>query len=183
MSTEHLIIPVRERDHIAGSLDAPVVLVEYGDFECPHCGRAHPVVRSAQRALGDQLCFVYRHFPLSEIHPHAQLAAESAEAAGAQKKFWPMHDMLFEHQEALDVESLLAYAAAIGCDARRVAHELREATWTERVLDDYRSGLLSGVSGTPTFFINGLRYNGPWVDPVAFTEVLAQLAARAGAHR
>ncbi|MGH9886565.1 MAG: DsbA family protein, partial [bacterium] len=115
-----LTIPVGERDHAAGSRDAPTVLVEYGDFECPHCGAAYPMLKAVQRSLGDQLRFVFRNFPLVEQHPHAQQAAEAAEAAAVQGKFWEMHDMLFEHQNALETADLVGYARARGLDAERV---------------------------------------------------------------
>jgi protein-disulfide isomerase len=170
------LIPVNERDHIAGSLEAPVVLVEYGDFECPHCGRAHPIVKAAQQQLGPSLALVYRHFPLAEIHPHAPLAAEAAEAAGAQKRFWAMHDMLFEHQDALEQEDLLAYAADLDLDVTRLAQELASGVHTKKVRDDFRGGVRSGVNGTPTFFINGARFDGDWSEPAAFIAVLTQAA-------
>src|SRR5919199_5615233 len=119
MMTSHgsqLPLPVAERDHIQGPSTAPVTLVEYGDYECPYCGAAHPIVKEVQRRLGDRLRFVFRHFPLTNVHPHAQHAAEAAEAAGAQGKFWAMHDTLFEHQRALDDAHLEEHAAALGLD-------------------------------------------------------------------
>ena len=120
-----LKLPVdRKRDHMRGSADAPVTLVEYGDFECPFCGQAHYVVNQIEELLADSLCFVFRHFPLSTVHPHAQLAAEAAEAAGAQRKFWEMHDTLFEHQHALDEEYLGQYAEMIGLDVPRFIQDL-----------------------------------------------------------
>jgi protein-disulfide isomerase len=155
-----LTAPVSARDHHLGPLAAPVTLVEYGDYECPYCGAAHPVVTEVKRRLGDQLCLVYRHFPLTRVHPHAQLAAEAAEAAGAQGRFWPMHDMLFEHQDALDERSLLAYAAALGLDVNRFAGDLSSGAHVPRVREDFASGVRSGVNGTPTFFINGWRHDG-----------------------
>jgi len=171
-----LVIPVSERDHIAGSFDAPVVLVEYGDFECPYCRRAHPIVKAAQRALGKELAFVFRHFPLAEIHRHATQAAEAAEAAGAQGKFWPMHDTLYEHQDALEVEDLLNYAGTLELDVRRFARELAHGEYLRKVRDDFRSGVRSGVNGTPTFFINGQRYDGEWTDGAVFIAALEQAA-------
>jgi protein-disulfide isomerase len=170
----HLAVPVGERDHVAGSLDAPVILVEYGDFECPHCGRAYPIVNAARRSLGKELAVVYRHFPLAEIHPHAVLAAEAAEVAGAQGKFWEMHGMLFEHQDALDPQDLVAYADALKLDVKRFARELENGVYVRKVTDDFRSGVRSGVNGTPTFFINGERFDGNWTDPAEFISVLAQ---------
>ncbi|MGH7652813.1 MAG: DsbA family protein, partial [Gemmatimonadaceae bacterium] len=162
MQSAHLVTPVGEHDHTIGSGTAPVTLVEYGDFECPHCGRAHPIVQSVRRFMDDRLRFVFRHFPLSEAHPHAEHAAEAAEAAGAQGRFWEMHDMLFDHQDALEDEDLEMYAAKIGIDPHRVARELAAATYAKRIRADFRSGIRSGVNGTPTFFINGVRYDGNW---------------------
>jgi protein-disulfide isomerase len=177
MTLNELVVPVSERDHIKGAFDAPVVLVEYGDFECPHCGRAYPIVKAAQRALGDDLAVVYRHFPLAEAHPHARLAAEASEAAGAQRKFWAMHDMLFEHQDALEAEDLLVYADALGLDRVRVAGELEAGAYAEKVRRDFRGGVRSGVNGTPTFFINGTRFDGNWGLPDEFIAVLEQVVA------
>jgi protein-disulfide isomerase len=155
-----LVQPVTEDDHIAGPMDAPLTLVEYGDFECPHCGAAHPVVKEIQRLLGDSLRFVYRHFPLTQIHPHAQPAAEASEAAAAQDAFWEMHDIIFENQDALTNRDLVRYAAAIDIDAGKVAEELVAGTWEPRVRRDFLSGVRGGVNGTPAFFINGIRHDG-----------------------
>ncbi|MBV9959405.1 MAG: thioredoxin domain-containing protein [Acidobacteria bacterium] len=155
-----LSVPVSERDHVQGSPDAAVTLVEYGDFECPHCGAAHLVVKQIQKTLGDQLRFVFRHFPLAQIHPHAERAAEAAEAAGAQGRFWQMHDLLFEHQQSLSDRHLLLYAEAIDLDTDRFARELAEHVYQPRVREDFMSGVRSGVNGTPTFFINGARHDG-----------------------
>lgn len=152
-----LIPPVTERDHIQGPADAPVTLVEYGDFECPDCGRAYPIVKEIQRRMGEQLRFVYRHYPLPQ-HPHAVHAAEAAEAAGAQGKFWEMHDTLFEHQRALEDEHLLQYAQQLGLDVKRFERELKSHTYEERIAEDVESGDISGVFGTPTFYINEQRY-------------------------
>ena len=157
-----LTLPVGERDHAQGPADAPVTLVEYGDYECPHCGRAYPIVKAVQKVLGPRLRFVYRNFPLSEAHPNAENAAEAAEAAGAQGKFWEMHDALFEHQRALQPRHLAAYAAGLGLDAERLAEELDSHVYAARVREDFRSGVRSGVNGTPTFFLNGARFDGPW---------------------
>jgi protein-disulfide isomerase len=157
-----LVVPVGEDDHSQGPANAPVTLVEYGDFECPHCGRAYPIVKAVQRRLGKGLRFVFRHFPLTEVHAHAEHAAESAEAAGAQGRFWEMHDRLFERQFALEDEHLIEYAQELGLDAPRVARELAAHTYKPQVRDDFMSGVRSGVNGTPTFFINGLRYDYTW---------------------
>jgi protein-disulfide isomerase len=176
VNTGQLTPPVSERDHIAGPDDAPVTLVEYGDYECPYCGMAYPIVKAAQQRLGDQLRFVFRHFPLREIHPHAEHAAEAAESAGAQGKYWPMHDKIFEHQDALEDDDLIAYTASLGLDTNRVAEDLANKTYAKRVREDFRSGVRSGVNGTPTFFINGERYNGPWADQIQFIRALQDAA-------
>ena len=126
--------------------------------------------------MGDNLRFVFRHFPLSEAHPHAQRAAEAAEAAGAQGHFWEMHDLLFHNQDALEDADLLAYAAQIGIDAQRVARELAAGTYAKKVRDDFRGGVRSGVNGTPTFFINGVRYDGNWSDTAEFMQALTDAA-------
>ena len=157
-----LSTPVSARDHTQGPADAPVTLVEYGDYECPHCGRAHPIVKAIQARLGSQLRFVFRNFPLKEIHPHAEHAAEAAEAAAAEGKFWEMHDNIFEHQRALGDLHLLEHAAEVGLDVERVKRELEAHTHEPRVREDFLSGIRSGVNGTPTFFINGLRHDGSW---------------------
>jgi protein-disulfide isomerase len=176
MSEGQLTPPVSDRDHITGPDDAPVTLVEYGDFECPYCGMAYPVVKTAQRALGDNIRFVFRNFPLAEAHPHARVAAQAAEAAGAQGKFWEMHDMLFEHQNALEPEDLVTYADALGLDSVRFLRELQAGTYEKRVREDFRSGVRSGVNGTPTFFVNGYRYDGSWENAEALIEALREAA-------
>jgi len=162
-----LTLPVSDRDHVHGPADAPVTLVEYGDYECPHCGRAYPILHEVQRRMGSRLRFVFRNFPLRESHPHAQHAAEAAEAAGAQGKFWEMHDRLFERQFALEDGNLVEYARELGLDATRLRQELAEGRYEPRVREDFRSGVISGVNGTPTFFINGARHDGAWdVEPL-----------------
>lgn len=178
MPSAQLAVPVNERDHSLGAANATVTLVEYGDFECPHCGRAHSIVQGIRRYMGDQLRFVYRHFPLAEAHPHAQSAAEASEAAGAQGRFWEMHDILFRNQHALEDDDLLLYAARIGVDAQRVRRELATGFWTRKVRDDFRGGVRSGVNGTPTFFINGVRYDGNWADATEFVQVLTDAATQ-----
>jgi protein-disulfide isomerase len=157
-----LISPVTSRDHSQGLEDAVVTLVEYGDYECPHCGRAHPIVKDVQRRLGSRLRFVFRNFPLREIHPHAEHAAEAAEAAAAQGKFWEMHDTIFERQRALEDRHLVEYAALLGLDAQRVQRELASHIHAARVKEDFLGGIRSGVNGTPTFFINGIRHDDSW---------------------
>lgn len=160
--TPHLTMPVGERDHAQGPATAPVTLVEYGDYECPYCGQAYPIVKHIQERLGDSLRFVFRNFPLSELHPHAAHAAEAAEIAADEGKFWEMHDTLFEHQRALDDAHLRAYAAALGLDEAAFAQALSEHRLAGRVREDFMSGIRSGVNGTPTFFINGARHNGSY---------------------
>ena len=157
-----LKVPVSERDHVIGPADALATLVEYGDYECPYCALAHPIVKEVQRRLGRRLRFAFRHFPLAEMHPRALSAAEAAEAAGAQGRFWEMHDLLYTNQPALEDADLLAYASALGLDVRRFVDELAEHTWEARVREDFMSGVRSGVNGTPTFFINGVRHDSGW---------------------
>jgi protein-disulfide isomerase len=171
--------PVSAQDHATGPGDAPITLVEYGDYECPYCGMAHPIVKAAQRALGSQLRFVFRNFPLAEIHPHARIAAQAAEAAGAQGKFWEMHDMLFEHQDALEPQDLIGYAKSLELDISRFEHDLEAGTYAKKVRDDFRSGVRSGVNGTPTFFVNGERYDGSWANKEAFINALRNAARQA----
>jgi protein-disulfide isomerase len=152
--------PVGVQEHVRGSRSAPISLVEYGDFECPYCRAAEPIVAALREAFGDQLSLTFRHFPMRAVHPHAQHAAEVAEAAGTQGMFWEMHDTLFANQNALDDPSLLRYAVDLGLDADRVARELAAHVHSQRVEDDRSGGLASGVHGTPTFYIDGLRYEG-----------------------
>ena len=170
-----LRVPVTQHDHVVGPENAKVTLVEYGDYECPHCGRAYPIVKEVQRRLGAKLRFVFRNFPLNESHPHAQHAAEAAEGAGAQGRFWEMHDSLFEHQRALDDAHLVGYAKALGLDPVAFEQDLRAHTHKARVRQDFVSGVRSGVNGTPTFFINGVRFDDSW-DPDTLTEALAAAA-------
>ena len=184
MSTGVLNPPVGPDDHALGPAHAPVTLVEYGDYECPHCGRAHVVLQTVLSEVGDQVRFIFRNFPLAEVHPHAQVAAEAAEsvaAHGGNDAFWVMHDALYENQDALETDDLLEYALAAGVEPAVVASDLASGTTTSRVRKDFRSGIRSGVNGTPTFFVNGRRFTGDWADPVAFAAAL-HAAARAGAH-
>jgi Na+:H+ antiporter, NhaA family len=154
--------PVGERDHVKRSLDAPVVLVEYGDYECPHCQEVYPILHELKERMGNRLAYIYRHFPISRQHPNAQLAAEAAEAAAAQGKFWEMHHRLFTHQNELGFDDLLRHASAIGLDAELFRRDLEEHTYADRVREDFISGVRSGVNGTPTFYINDTRYDGAW---------------------
>jgi len=164
-------MPVGKRDHVQGSLYAPVTLVEYGDYQCPFCAQAYVAVKTVQRELGKSLRSVFRHFPLSQIHPDAEAAAEVAELAATHGKFWEMHDLLYEHQDALAPEALLAYAESLDLEPRDVHESLSEHAYESRVREDFTSGVRSGVNGTPTFFINDYRYDGPW-DPYTLFEVL-----------
>ncbi|HKR56377.1 MAG TPA: thioredoxin domain-containing protein [Gemmatimonadales bacterium] len=168
-----LVPPVEPRDHAQGSVSAPLTLVEYGDYECPHCGAAHPVVKRLQEKLGSRLRFVFRNFPLTTIHDHAEQAAEAAEAAGAQDRFWEMHDQLLGHQDDLEDDRLLAHARALSLDMKKFEADLKSHAFMSRVKEDLRSGIRSGVNGTPNFFINGRRHDrGP-----TYEELLAALEA------
>ena len=157
-----LLVAVSARDHIRGPANAPVTLVEYGDYQCPYCGLADPIVDEIRQELGDGLRFVFRNFPLSEVHPHAEHAAEIAEAAGTHHKFWEMHDMLYAHQDALDDQHLAEYATLLGVPASEITRALAQHAYLERVREDFMSGVRSGVNGTPTFFINGARHDGSY---------------------
>jgi protein-disulfide isomerase len=152
--------PVSERDHFLGSPSAPVTLVEYGDFECLHCGQAYPMVHEIRESLGDRLRFVFRNFPLAIFHPHAQNAAEAAEAAGSQRLFWQMHDALFEHQTQLTDRHLRLYASQSGLDMDRFNREMAIHAWAPAVREHFLGGTRSGVKGTPAFFVNGVRHTG-----------------------
>jgi protein-disulfide isomerase len=176
---QELRLPVSpQRDHIRGPINAPITLLEYGDYECPYCGAAHAIVNAVREQMGDRLRFVFRHFPLVTIHPHAELAAEAAEAAGAQGKFWEMHDAIYENQENLSLVYLLNLADAIGLKLDQFKEDLGTNFYSDRVREDFMSGVRSGVNGTPTFFVNGLRYNGSWEMP----DLLAAIKA-AGQER
>jgi protein-disulfide isomerase len=170
-----LTVPVTADDHQQGPEDAPVTLVEYGDFQCSYCGEAYPVVQQVQEAMGDGMRFVYRHFPLTEIHENAGVAAEASESAAAQGAFWPYHDRLFEHQDALSPSDLVAHAEALGLDAAQVEQDLESGARVEPVREDFMGGVRSDVNGTPTFFINGRRYDGP-PDPESLLDALKAAA-------
>jgi protein-disulfide isomerase len=152
--------PVGSSDHVRATAQAPVTLVEYGDFECPYCGEAYPIVRELERRIGERLRIVWRNFPLANIHPHATEAARAAEAASEQRKFWEMHDQLFEHQDRLERADLDVYAERIGLDLAPFGADLASHAIADRVRGHFRSGVRSGVNGTPTFFINGRRHDG-----------------------
>jgi len=174
-----LVHPVsEERDHIRGLRDAPVTLVEYGDYECQFCGQAYYVVKELEQRAGNLMRFVFRNFPLTTVHPHAERAAEAAEAAAAHGKFWEMHDCLYENQQSLEDEDLLEYGILAGLDINRISREIREGRYLNRIRDDFLSGVRSGVNGTPTFFINGARHDGPWDLVTLMTAIEA--AAREG---
>jgi len=157
-----LLIPVTiERDHVEGLSNAPLTLVEYGDYQCPYCGAAYPEVKKVQKELGSKLRFVFRNFPITSSHEFAEHAAEIAEAASAQGKFWKMHDFLYEHQDLLgDDNSIFACAGELGLDVQRLAEEGMNSTYLNRIKEDFNGGIRSGVNGTPTFYVNGTRYNG-----------------------
>jgi protein-disulfide isomerase len=173
-SASALTPPVSDRDHAQGEARAKVTLVEYGDYECPYCGSAYPIVRKLQDEMGKQLRFVFRNFPLRQAHPHALHAAIAAEAVGAHgdDAFWRMHDALYEHQDALEDEDLVSYAEALGAPASEILDAFAGGEVANRVRSDFRSGVRSGVNGTPTFFVNGERYDGDWSDVDEFASAL-----------
>jgi len=152
--------PVSARDHAEGPTDAPLTLVEYGDYQCPYCGAAYPVVKRVQKKLGKKLRFVFRNFPLTQAHPHALIAAEAAEAAALQGKFWEMHDLLYEKQTLLEPDRIPLWAEKIGSSLEKFRNDIEQGVVEKRIKEDRQSGIHSGVNGTPTFFINGTRYDG-----------------------
>jgi protein-disulfide isomerase len=154
-----LTLPVSERDHIQGVANAPLTLVEYGDYQCPYCGAAYPVVKQLQKTLGKQLRFVFRNFPLAQAHPYALAAAEAAEAAALLGKFWEMHDAIYEHQAELSPEALTGWAYQLGMKDEKLEQALERPEIEKRIKEDRSSGIRSGVNGTPTFFINGRRFD------------------------
>jgi protein-disulfide isomerase len=153
---------VNSIDHIQGNINAPIELVEYGDYQCPHCGRAYPIIKNIQKKLGNKISFVFRNFPLSEIHPNAMNAAVAAEAASAQDKFWEMHDIIFENQGHLSDVDLIKYAVKLGLNIEQFKADFEKPKYLEKVETDFESGIRSGVNGTPSFFINGEKYNDSW---------------------
>jgi protein-disulfide isomerase len=174
-----LMLPVGPRDHSRGPDEAPLTLLEYGDFECPQCRQAYPVVRELERTLGDRLRFVFRHFPITNVHPRAQRAAETAEWAAAQGAFWPMYDSLYESDGRLSDGRLIDIALAIGAPSASLPEAWTAHTFFSRVKEDFLSGLASGVTGTPSFFINGVRHDGAW-DLASLTRALESAAQRSG---
>lgn len=153
------------KDHIQGNANASVELIEYADYQCPYCKQAYYILREVKRQLGDKVKFVFRNFPLPELHPYAIHAAIAAETAAEQGKFWEMHNILFENQENLQDGSLLEYAKRIGLDVAKFQKDFGEDQFVQKVKDDYESGIKNGVEGTPTFFINGEKFDGNWMDP------------------
>jgi protein-disulfide isomerase len=160
--TNFLSVPITARDHVSGRLDAPVVLVEYGDFECPYCGAAYPMVKELQRQFGEDLCFVFRNFPLMRMHQNAVRAAVTAEWAARQGDYWEMHDYLYEHQDELDAQSLLVAVRRLRLDPDALEVAWNDHTLFDRIVEDLDSGTTSGVHATPGFFINEVEFDGPW---------------------
>ena len=152
--------PVSTRDHAEGPADAPLTLVEYGDYQCPYCGAAYPVVKRLQKTLGKKLRFVFRNFPVTQAHPYALIAAEAAEAAALQGKFWEMHDLLYENQTRLAPDIIPAWAKKIGLDLEKLGNDIKQGVVEQQIKEDRQSGIRSGVNGTPTFYVNGTRYDG-----------------------
>ena len=154
--------PITRNDNIRGPANAPITVVEYGDYECPHCGLAYPIVNQLQLSFSGRMRFVYRHFPLAEIHPHAEIAAESTEFAGAAGLFWEMHDALFENQSRLSITTIFLIGAELGLPETAMRNALETGQYRNKVRSDFMGGVRSGVNGTPAFFINGVRHDGPY---------------------
>ena len=173
-----LNVPVTQRDHAKGPANAPVTLVEYGDYECPHCGLAHPIVKLIHQHFGQRLRFVFRHFPLGQAHPNAESAAQTAEFAGAHGKFWEMHDSLYGNQDRLGLPLYLALAGILELPELELRNALVEGTYVPKVRADFLSGVRSGVNGTPCFFINGVRHEGTY----AFEDLGAAIELTLRAH-
>ena len=185
MKQKQLDLPAGPRDHCLGRGDAPVVLVEYGDYACPDSGRACPIVEVLRDALGDRLRFVFRNFPHSDLYARAGLAAEAAEsvaAHGGEDAFWDMHTMLFANQDALEPDDLLGYAEASGVDVKAVAEDLASGAMRARVRDDFESGVHSGVNDTPAFYLNGICYEADWSNVDAFVAALREAASALSRH-
>jgi protein-disulfide isomerase len=169
-----LRVPVTQHDHVRGPANAPVTLVEYGDYECPHCRLAHPIVNAVRQHFARQLRFVFRHFPLSQIHPNAETAAESAEFAGAHGRFWEMHDGIYENQDRLGLPLLFALVRTLGLSELELQSALASGEYEPKVRADFLGGVRSGVNGTPSFFINGERHDGSY----AFDDLVAAIELR-----
>lgn len=172
-----LVTPVNEHDHSQGPADAPVTLVQYGDYECPYTRQSTAVVRAIQQQLGARLRFVFRNFPLTEIHPHALHSAEAAEAAAAQGKFWEMHDYIFHHQQMLKDSDLKRFAEALDLDVAQFEYDMAHHQYLRRIEADVENGIQSGVQGTPTFYINGARHNGSWEQAALFAAIQKAMMA------
>jgi protein-disulfide isomerase len=162
LDNTRLLLPINDEDHVQGPPSAAFTLVEYGDYQCPDCGRLFHIIRDLQATLGARLQIVYRHYPLNGIHPQAEEAAEAAEAAGDQNRFWEMHDLLFQNQNALQHKNLLAYGTSLSLDMDRYRRELKERLYEDRVREDFRRGVQNGVYKTPGLFLNGVRHDGAW---------------------
>jgi protein-disulfide isomerase len=174
------LLPLTDDDHVRGDDRAAVTLVEFGDYECPGCGEAYLVIKRIESEMGDALRFVFRHFPYSRLHPHAELAAQAAEAAGAQGRFWEMHDLLFEHQQALEFDDLVRYAGQLSLDIETFQNELKSEKYLERVRSAFRSGVQNGVFGTPAIFLNGIR-NNEGADYETLSAAIARIREQPGA--
>lgn len=159
MTVSKLYPPVTDQDHRLGAAEATCTLVEYGDYQCPYCGQTYPIIKRLRTHFADDLRFVFRNFPLGEMHPQAEHAAETAMFAGKHGKFWEMHDLLYEHQQRLDDDGLLEMAGNLNLDVDLLRQDLAAGTYLAAVKSDFRSGVRSGVNGTPTFFINGQRHD------------------------
>jgi len=175
-----LTMPVGTRDHIEGPADAPVMLVEYGDYECPDCLNAWPIVKQLRQRVGDRMAFSFRHFPRSSIHPHASAAAQAAEAAASQGKFWEMHDLLFRNQQRLGDVDFTHLALQLGLEVYRFQSDFERLSHVRRIRDDVDAGTASGVRGTPTFFINGCKYSGAVDVPAMLAAIEAAAGTKAG---
>lgn len=174
-SSSILTVPVGPDDHVRGRADARITLVEYGDYECADCGLAHIILEQVLEEVGEQVRFVFRNFPLADRHPHAVVAAEAAESVaerGGEDAFWAMHDLIYQNQDALQPDDLIEYAAAAGVDEIEVANDLASRAMKRRVRRDLDSGVRSGVGDTPTFFVNGRRFEGDWTDPSELSDAL-----------
>jgi protein-disulfide isomerase len=158
----HLSIPVGPEDHSAGPADAKLTVVEYGDYQCPYCGQAYPIVKKLQKEFGDSLRLIFRNLPLADMHPHAEAAAEVAEAVALQGKFWEIHDTLYENQGDLSTAALRRYIEEVGADVARATKVIEGGGPRKRVEADFEGAIRSGANGTPTFFVNGVRYDGSW---------------------
>jgi protein-disulfide isomerase len=176
----NLKVPVGQADHTEGEEHAPVTLVEYGDYECPHCGHAHPIVQAVRKHFGKQLRFVFRNFPLTQIHPHAEMAAEAAEFAGANGRFWEMHDGIFENQRRLGGALLIELAGRLGLSSDEMAKAEQKHEYLPRIKEDFMGGVRSGVNGTPTFFINGEQFDAAAED---LTEAIEEILSRNKEHK